>query len=299
MSIKKEIDFINEIKRMAPHFKGLIQGIGDDAAAVELDAERLLLLCSDAVTEGVHFQSRKVSYRSIGYKAVSVAASDIAACGGEIKWFLADMVMPPGMNAAGRRNLFKGLLDGAKAAGARIVGGDSTSGKALTVSVTALGVCQKNCFVRRDGARPGDVIMVTGPVRNGKRDHMKFKVRQEESRELTGGYRINAMIDTSDGLAPDLLRICEASGTGCVIWSGGVPLSKDLSLDEALYYGESFELLFTLPEKESVRLVKGSARSRKPPRYFVIGRMTGDTRKRYVQYENKQVELRFDGYRHF
>lgn len=297
----KEIKFIEQIKKMAAEVeKGKLKaGIGDDAAAIEISKDRYLLLSTDTVTEGVHFPEKPGRYERIGYKAASVALSDIVACGGKAEYILTDIVFPEKTGEKARISLFRGLLNGAKKCDARIIGGDTVGGKALTVSVTAVGFSKARDFISRSTAKENDLIFITGPVRDGKKEHMSFRVRFKEAQELTGRIRVNSMIDTSDGIVPDILRICDQSRTGCEIWPGSVPLSEGLSLNEALYYGESFELLFTVSEKEAGKLLDHMKKKNAPPDYYLIGRMLKKEKGRFLRYETGKKKMKYEGYRHF
>lgn len=296
-----ELEFIRELKKIAgPQKDGRLDlGIGDDAAAFKIEEDRYVLLSSDAVTSGVHFGSDEKDLFGIGHKAASVALSDIAACGGEAKYVLTDIATPREMTFEERKQLFSGLAKAAAACGAKIIGGDTVASSAVMISVTAVGFCKKSELIRRSGAEEGDLIFITGPVRNGKKEHMRFKVRSEEARELVKNFRLHAMIDTSDGIGPELIRLCEMSGCGCEVWAESVPLSRGLSLKEALYYGESFELLFCLAQEEARKILAYMKEKKTAPVYFLIGRVKKKDEGCYLRFEEKKETIRFEGYRHF
>ncbi len=296
-----ELKFIKELMRIAGSQKDdrLELGIGDDAAAFKMEEDKYVLISSDAVTAGVHFETDEKDLFGIGHKAASVALSDIAACGGGAKYVLTDIAMPREMSFEERKEIFRGLVKAAEACGSKIIGGDTVASSALMISVTAVGFCKRNELVRRSGAREGDLIFITGPVRNGKKEHLRFKVRSKEARELVTRFKLNAMIDTSDGICPDLLRLCEMSASGCEVWPESVPLSRGLSLKEALYYGESFELLFCLAPDEARKVFSYMKEKKIAPEYFLIGRVRKKEEGCYLSFEKKKEKIEFNGYRHF
>ncbi|MFQ5953423.1 MAG: AIR synthase-related protein, partial [Candidatus Omnitrophota bacterium] len=136
-------------------------------------------------------------------------------------------------------------------------------------------------------------------VRNGKKEHLDFVPRLKEARFLTKHYEINSMIDTSDGIAPDLGRICAESDTGCIVYSGAIPLSKGLSLKDALYYGESFELLFTMPIGEVRKLFRSKELRKKKMRFYIIGEITRKrSGRRLIEENGRPSKLRMEGFKH-
>ncbi len=183
--------------------------------------------------------------------------------------------------------------------GVKLLGGDTNRSDKLVIDVSIIGKAGKKNITFRSGAMAGDAILITGPVRNGKKEHLSFAPRVRDAECLTGRYKINAMIDTSDGIALDIIRVCDESGVGCMLYEDAIPLSKGLALDDALYYGESFELLFTMNTKEARRMFINIGRSGKTPGYFIIGEVTEKKSQRViVGKEGKVTKLRMDGYRH-
>jgi thiamine-monophosphate kinase len=179
------------------------------------------------------------------------------------------------------------------------VGGDTNRSNKLVIDISIIGDVRKKNLVMRSGAKPGDLILVTGPVRNGKKEHLDFTPRLGEARFLTSNFKINSMIDTSDGIALDVRRICSESLTGCRLYADAVPLSKGLSLGDALYYGESFELLFTMTPDEARRLFLRMRRSMRKMDFFVIGEMIQKKGGlRLVGKEGRVTALKKEGFRH-
>jgi thiamine-monophosphate kinase len=121
----------------------------------------------------------------------------------------------------------------------------------------------------------------------------------KEARFLTENFKISSMIDTSDGIAPDLARVCEESGVGCILYSGAIPLSKGLRLDDALYYGESIELLFTMPVKEARNLFLHRKLRKKEMEFFIIGEMVPRRAGlRLIGKGGRVSKLKTEGYEH-
>jgi len=296
----KELELIDEIrKRAGKAAKGLKVTIGDDCAVLHYDNERYLLWATDMLVEGTHFRLGKAPYRKIGRKAVAVNISDIAAMGGMPKYITVTLGLPGGIKQAAVRSIYDGIFSICREHNVRVVGGDTNRSRKLIIDVSIIGFVEKERLLRRNGAKEGDLVLVTGPVRNGKKEHLSFTPRVKEARFLTGRYKVSSMIDTSDGIAPDLGRICSESSTGCRLYEDAVPLSRGLSFADALYFGESFELLFTMDVKEARRLFLDIKRFRRRFEYFVIGEIT---RKRegmcLIGKEGRRSALKMEGYRH-
>jgi thiamine-monophosphate kinase len=269
----KEIILIDKIKKMVGGpAKGLIEGIGDDCAVLEYSADKYLLWGADMLVQGTHFTS-EAGLENIGWKAVAVNISDIAAMGGVPKFITVSLGLPDKDTSRAVNGLYKGIKKICGIFGVRVVGGDLNRSEKLVIDVNIIGEVERKRLVKRSGARPGDVILVTGPIRNGKKDHLRFMPRVKESRYLVGNYSVSSMMDTSDGIGPDLNRICRASGAGARIHAACVPLSDGTPLEDALYYGESFELIFTMPPRDANELLLNTC-GRGNGCFYVIGEIT-------------------------
>ncbi|MGB2630255.1 MAG: thiamine-phosphate kinase [Candidatus Omnitrophota bacterium] len=298
----RERDLIAEIKKRAGKpGKPVKSGIGDDCAVLEYNKEKYLLWGTDMLVEGTHFNIKKDGCKRIGRKAVAVNVSDIAAMGGVPKYISMTLGIPPGMSQGSIRAVCDGVFDICSEYGIKIIGGDTDRSKKLVIDVSIMGLVEKKRLVERSGAKAGDLVLVTGPVRDGRKTHLTFIPRLEEARFLTKNYKINSMIDVSDGIGPDLGHICEESGTGGVVYSGAVPLSKGLSLEDALYYGESFELLFTMRVGEARKLfIDMKLQKNRRMNYFIIGEIRPKREGLVlVGKEGKVSKLRAEGFRHF
>ena len=246
-----ELDLLQWIHgRLGRRGGAIVVDSGDDAAVLRVGRERVLFKV-DSVVEGVHFR-RDTPPEKIGYKALARPLSDIAAMGGVPVAALAAAVLPRSWPLARAKRLQKGM----EALGIPIVGGDiSTHRGPLTLSVSVIGDMKGAAPVLRRGARPGDVLMVTGPLGGSIRGkHLVFEPRLEEGRLFATRLRVHAMIDISDGLARDLGHLCEASGTGALLAGRAIPVMAGSTLDGALYDGEDYELLVAAPPATARRI---------------------------------------------
>jgi len=295
----KELDIIDRIrKRSGKPGKGLKLGIGDDCAVIKAPADSFILWAADMLVEGTHFNLKSAGYRRVGRKAVAVNISDIAAMGGEPLYVTVSIGLPRGTKAGAVDALYDGIFGICKEYGLAVAGGDTNRSERLVIDVSILGSAKNKKILTRAGAAEGDLVLITGPVRDGKRCHLDFEPRLRESRTLSGRYRVSSMIDTSDGIALDMARICSGSGTGCVLYEDAIPLSAGLSLKDALYYGESFELLFTMPPSEAKKLFRDMKRKKECP-FFVIGEITPPTKGRtLIRREGRKEKLKAEGFKH-
>ena len=285
------MDEFGFLKNLKNHFN--LSKIGDDCAVLPFDPAHDLLLTSDLLVQDVDFRIDWISPEELGHKAVSVSLSDIAAMGGDPVWSLISI-------AAGAEHFESGFFDrfyaGAKrlldSFGVEIAGGDlsDTSGP-ITIDSIAVGSCPRNGAVLRSGAKPGDLIWVTGPLGGAAAGLLLLELgsglakntvaasaltkRQLQplpqvglGKQLQQHDLATSMIDLSDGLSSDLGHICDESGTGAKIEAREVPVDPALeqlaqelgsdwphrSVSLALNGGEDFELLFTSEKAHSGEL---------------------------------------------
>jgi thiamine-monophosphate kinase len=287
------------VKRIAGKIKNdssVVRGIGDDAAVLKYTKDKYLLLTCDMLIEGVDF-TLSAGPQAIGHKALACSLSDIAAMGGLPKYALISLGLPKKCPGRFLDGFYEGVNKLARKFKTNIVGGDLSSSPRIVVDVSVVGTVKKKKLVLRSGASSGDIIFVSGPLGGsiyGR--HLKFIPRIKEANYLVSNYRINAMMDISDGLSLDLYRLCSASRTGAVIYEDSLPLSRDAkSPDEALNMGEDFELLFTLSPKEARRLIKNRGKI-----FTAIGEMR---ERKYgiwlITKGGKEKPLEPRGYQHF
>ncbi len=289
----------------------VIEGIGDDTAVLrwQQGADLLLLTC-DALVENVHFRKGTPADR-IGWKAMGCNLSDIAAMGGIPLYALVSLGCPAATKVAEIESLYGGMKELADRYGASIVGGDTIeSPTAMVVTVVLAGKVEEDRYVSRHGARPGDVLCVTGSLGGsllGK--HLAFTPRVKEGRYLATHCSPTAMIDVSDGLASDLLKILQTSGVTAEIDAEKIPISeaarnlanqrRQSPLSSALYDGEDFELLFTLPQ-EIADASMAEFRKHFSTSVEAIGRIKrGRGKPVVIQSDGTTTPLKAQGYEHF
>jgi len=215
--------------------RGLAQRIENDAALLD-DG---LVVTQDALVEGVHFRFDLVSWRDLGFRAAAVNLSDLAASGAGPEALVVTLAVPTETDVEDVLELYAGLNE----PGVPIVGGDTTRADLVALSVTALGRSER--VPGRGGARPGDLLVVTGPLGASGAAFRENRLarpplRLVEGRELA--RHAHALLDISDGLAVDAGHIAARSGVRCVIDLGRVPLASGAELDD-VGFGEDFELL--------------------------------------------------------
>ncbi len=292
-------------------------GIGDDAAIVRTKSGASIAVATDALVEGVHFRLDWSSPADIGFKAVSVNVSDIAAMGACPKWIVLALCAPADTHEDVLRGLYEGIDEACAAYGTELVGGDTVRSTELTLAVTAIGEVDGEP-VRRAGAEVGDVLAVTGSLgraavgvnlllsqdaKNASPEdaiacmaaHRRPRARVDAGAQLQA-IGAHAAIDLSDGLGSDARRLSEASRIGLEIDFGRVPVAPEAQRIAAscgwdlerlvLSGGEDFELLVTLPHE---RLETTD--------WIEIGKVVDDGL--WLVRDGQSVPLPDDGYDHF
>lgn len=300
----------------------VIKGIGDDAAVMKWRKDKYLLATADMLIEDRHFR-RAQPPSKVGWKALCCGISDIAAMGGAPKWTLISCGFPKDLEIKYTDGIYAGFKKAAKKFGVNIVGGDTNLSQNIILDVTVLGEAKKKNLVLRSGAKAGDFIFVTGSLGGsiyGR--HLEFMPRLKEAQILVKNFKINSMIDLSDGLSSDLNHILKQSKVGAIIYDyliprtkrrllrhaalpafgrrGGSPRNDDcVNLENALSDGEDFELLFTMGKKEGYKLLDLRHKLFDIP-VTRIGTIT-DIKfgSKIVDIFGRRRELRPKGFRHF
>ena len=241
---------VRELPSPAPE---VLAGIGDDCAVIRSSHPKghLELLKTDALVEGVHFV-KGTPWNKVGWKALCRPISDIAAMGGSPHHALITVAAPAHWGSPEWRSLYQGIGKAAREFGVSVVGGETAKSPGpLFLSVTLTGSVPKQNLKLRSGARPGDLICVTGKLggsfKSGR--HLNFQPRVAEGRWLGGEKGITAMMDLSDGLGSDLPKLANSSGCSFRIAADGLPLNRGCSFYEGVSDGEDYELLLTIAAK--------------------------------------------------
>jgi len=224
-----ELGLLGELER-----RGLVQSIEDDAAQIA-DA----VVTQDALVEGVHFRLDWIDWRELGFRAAAVNLSDLAASGATPHGLVVTLGAPPETLLEDVLELYEGLAE----PGVPVVGGDTTRADSLVLSVTAVGRSER--VPGRSGARPGDLLVVTGPLgaagaafRRGA--YVRPPLRLDEGRRLAS--HAHAMLDVSDGIARDAGHLAARSRCRVVVELDRVPLAPEAAIED-LAFGEDYELL--------------------------------------------------------
>ncbi len=301
--------------------KFLRAGAGDDAAILRPARGAELLVTYDAFLQDVHFLVDKHPPEAVGYKALARAVSDIAAMGGVPRCFLLGLALPESKMGRWLDEFLGGMRRAARRLGVALAGGDTTRHRQVLVQITVLGEVVAGKAVLRSGARPGDLICVSGRLGEAQlglevvlrgwdvkrrsrgllRKHFYPEPRLTLGQWLAEMQIASAMIDISDGLSTDLGHICKASGTGARLFAEKIPavrVPEDLQrrgLDPrrlALHGGEDYELLFTVPRRRAERFpeVHGGVP------LTVIGEITRDERMMLIGSDARGKVLRPEGW---
>ena len=236
-----EFGLLAELER-----RGLAQGIEHDAAVVDG-----LVVTQDMLVEGVHFRFDLLGRQELGARAAGVNLSDLAASGAEPLALIVSLGLPPETKLEDVLELYAGLNE----RGVPVRGGDTTRAERVVLSVTALGRADR--VPGRAGARPGDAVVVTGPLGGGGAAFRSGRLLPVPNRTAEGtrlARVATAMLDVSDGLAPDAAHIAERSGVRVAIELERVPLAEGAELAD-LGFGEDYELLATTPDPLGLQVI--------------------------------------------
>lgn len=264
-----EFSLIDWIRRQTKASQSTILGIGDDCAIVRPPPDSDWLVTTDMLMDGRHFRLEHDGPEAVGFKALGVNLSDIAAMAGVPVAAVVAVALPKAHAVALAQGIHAGMAPLAQRYGVDIVGGDTNAWDGpLVISITVLGETTARGPVRRSGAVPGDTILVTGPLGGSLKSgrHLRPQPRLLEALALHQAAPLRAMIDISDGLASDLGHILEESGgLGAILDADAIPIHPDAAslsgddprspLDHALNDGEDFELCVVVSPDDASRLL--------------------------------------------
>lgn len=320
-----EFALIERIRRSARLGRGVLLGIGDDAAWVET-RRGSILITSDLLIQDVHFRLEWTSLFALGHKVLAVNLSDIAAMGGKPAYLILALGIPADFSTRQITEFYRGIKSLSSKTGVALVGGDTNVAGSLIVSACVVGHAVYPP-VTRSGAEEGNDIYVTGTIgdsslglqlletrralsNRGFAKYLMLRHRQPTARiavgQLLAQKRLaTAMIDVSDGLVQDLGHICDASGTGAEIWLDNLPLSPAYRAlagtnraQHALSGGEDYELLFCARRQDETRLNMLSKRTKTP--ITRIGRcIAGAKGVTVLNASGEPVAIPTKGYDHF
>lgn len=303
---------------------GLRIGIGDDAAVLRPPHGTEWVLTCDAFLENVHFLMQAHSPEVVGYKALARATSDLAAMGASPRLFLLSLALPSDRTGRWLEGFLKGMARAARKFGLVLAGGDTSRHPTVAISITVLGQVAPRHAVTRSGARPGDLLYVTGRLGAAQlglelvlrgmyherrwqallRPHLYPELRLEFGRWLASRRLASAMIDTSDGLSTDIGHLCSASGVGARLWADRIPKVRIPPalrqhgfdpLELALHGGEDYELLFAVPRRFETRI----PRSYRGGAVTAIGEVTRGKSLLLVGGDGRATPLVPGGWDHF
>ncbi len=240
-------------------------GIGDDMAQVRAGDDGTVLITTDMLLDGVHFDLSTCTLEEAAYKAMAASLSDCAAMATVPVCAVAAVALPTEFGADELKRIHAGITAAGTLFDCALIGGDMTkwhepSGR-FAINITMLSrVSGWHPPVQRSGAQVDDVIGVTGPLGGSLAGrHLHFTPRVAEALAMTRAARIHAMMDITDGLSTDLNRICTRSGVGALLEMERLPISEsarktDDPIDAVLNDGEDFELLLTAAPEEFAKL---------------------------------------------
>ena len=311
-----------------------LMGVGDDAAVLDYKDHKTLV-STDLLVEGVHFNLSYMPLKHLGYKAVMVNLSDIYAMNAIATQITVSVAVSNRFPLEALEELYEGIGHACKLYGVDLVGGDTTSSnKGLLISITALGAAKEDDIVYRHGAKPNDLLVVSGDLGAAymglqvlEREKEVFKVNPDNQPDLTPyTYLVErqlkpearkdmvellkqlevhptSMIDISDGLSSEILHLCKNGKVGCHLYEDKIPLDpavisacEEFNLDStlvALSGGEDYELLFTIDQKEFLK-IKGN------PNLTVLGHITDKSEGAYLISRNgSKIPLTAQGWNAF
>lgn len=323
-----EFGLIYRLTQDLPSAREVIQGVGDDAAVLAV-GDKWFLFTTDVLVEKVHFRWDLASPADVGFKTLTVNVSDIAAMGGRPTYALVTLGLPLDFPVEKVEEFYAGLKEAAEEYELILVGGDITRSDTFFAGVALLGEVEPGKAKFRKGARPGDILCVTGPLGGAaaglllleskeellpetmaqflRRKYRRPDARLEAGRILGDFEEVHALIDISDGLAGDAHHLARASGVEINLYRAALPiyppaqeLGRRLGIDPAkwaLFGGEDYELLFTVEPSAVGKVAK--ALEGVGLNLFPLGFVEEGEGVKLVLPDGREEELECGGYDHF
>lgn len=285
-----ELEQVNKF-RLFSQGQGVILGPGDDAAVLKMPDSQAknLVFCGDMVIENVHFDRKQLSFKEVGRKAVARTLSDIAAMASSPLYMGFSLALPKE-----DRQYIDAIMEGARELLADfdcdLVGGDISKGTVVICDTWCVGQVDCGKHATRSGAKTGDCIFVAGKLGGSyeSKHHANFRPQIDLANSLAKRVRINSMIDISDGLVFDLYRIIDDSNKSALIHADKIPLNENCNIENALYDGEDYVLLFTVDPQYSEQLVNEG--------FYCIGEIKEGDVELYLKLDNKERLLEREGF---
>ncbi|HCP12041.1 MAG TPA: thiamine-phosphate kinase [Planctomycetaceae bacterium] len=262
-----ENEFLQSLAQRFPARNPVLHGIGDDGAVLQAEPHGRVVVVTDMLLDGTHFRLSEITPALAGRKALAVNLSDLAAMLAKPTAAFISLAIPRATtdSTAFLQSLYHGLQELADEFHCVIAGGDTNSWDGpFAINVALTGSPLSTSIPLRSGARPGDLLFVTGPLGGSLASgrHLTFRPRLDIARWLADSVSVSALMDISDGLATDLPRMMQASGTSARLTAADIPIHSDvppdlppaLRLQAALSDGEDFELLLAVPPAAATAL---------------------------------------------
>jgi len=322
-----EFGLIERIQQLVGDFKDpSILSIGDDAAIVSTpNQDKKIVFTTDAMVEGVHFDLDYTPMESLGWKALAINVSDVAAMGGMPKYVVISLAIPKHWKVEAVDELYQGMIRCSREYGCHIVGGDTVRSKdSGFISVAVIGEVDSQKVAARDGAQPGDYLGLSRPVGSSRvglevlESKLDYKAFQKSvkhflepkpelsiAQKLVSELEVSSLIDVSDGLASEIGHLCRMSKVGCLVQFKGIPISSEAKewcgpqdrspFEFAMESGEEYALLFTVdPQKYSIWL-----KDQQNPPIYIIGKIVQKKQGIQIEKDGEMSPLTFKGWDHF
>ena len=307
---------------------GVVRGIGDDCAVIDTGGDRCVLVTTDMLVEGVHFDLNTITPLELGVRSVAANLSDIAAMGGVPAHSFLSIGAPASVETSFMEEFIRGYREISLKHDCRLLGGDTVASPCVVINVVVMGFGEREKILYRHGAICGDYIYVSGYLGDsgagldllrhpleaaefGRGESLRLRHLTPEPRvalgRLLGESKVNACIDLSDGIASDLGHICRKSGVGARIAAELLPVSPSAAswgrvrgvdpLEWALSGGEDFELLFCAPESTGEKIIR-RAKEELQCAVSCVGEIV-DGREIVLTKGGREERLGLKGYEHF